>query len=98
MPTQKPPEFIVGPFTESRDVIEGRVIPRLTARQNDDGSIELIVDHRFSGTFEIHQAYRVAWLIANAMAVGAGYACLRSETKEQPFAPQIIQLGEIPTQ
>lgn len=95
-PREEPPEFIFGPFSENRVMIEGRVIPNLTAHDNGDGTIDLVVDHRFSAPFPKDQAYAAAWLLANAMAVGAGYSCLSSETKERPFAPKGMQIDGTP--
>lgn len=85
--TQKPPEFLVGPFETYKVQIEGRMIPHLTGRREGD-RVSLIVDHRFSVSFREEDAYQVAWLLAQALAVGSGYSHLGAETKEQPFAPQ----------
>lgn len=90
-PTNEAPDFIIGPFTENRVVIEGRVIPNLTAIREGE-NVALVVDNRFSISLPKDRAYDVAWLVANAMAVGAGYPCLSSETKERPFAPQCAKL------
>lgn len=85
------PDFMIGPFTEHCVVIEGRLIPNLTAYHEGENTV-LVVDRRFSITVPKDRAYDVAWLVANAMAVGAGYPCLSSESKERPFAPQCTQL------
>ena len=91
-PTPKPVEFMVGPFEEYRVVIEGRMIPWLTAYRDGDDGTALVVDHRFSITFPNDLAYEAAWLIANAMAVAAGYPCLSSENRDRPFAPQCAEI------
>lgn len=95
-PEQKPPEFIFGPFTENRVVIEGRNIPYLTANKIGDDRVELIVDRRWSATFAAADAYQAAWLMANAMAVASGYPYLGADNKQMPFAPQVMQLGDVP--
>lgn len=96
-PPAGPPEFMIGPFTEYRVVIEGRKIPHLTAFNDGDG-VALVIDNRLSVTVPKDRAYDICWLIANAMAVAQGYPCLSSENKDQPFAPQCIQIGGLPNQ
>lgn len=84
------------PYHEAdRVIIEGREIPRLRAI-NDGDEVSLILDGRFS--INVPQAYgsRVAWLVANALAIGAGYPFLGATSKEQPFAPVCTGLSEIP--
>lgn len=72
-PDQPPrPEFLVGPFTYYQVVVDGRAIPGLTGFKRDDGSYSLIVDRRFGGDFPDEETARqAAYLIANAMAIGA---------------------------
>ena len=86
-------DFLIGPFQEWRVQIEGRIIPRLTAFREGD-RIVLVVDGRFSHSFAAEDAYSAAWLIANALAVGAGYSHLGAESKDKPFAP--IGMGITP--
>lgn len=85
--------LLVGPFEEYRVVVEGRAIPRLTGYLQEDGRITLIVDGRFMVDFPAEIAHQAAWLLANALAVGAGYTHLAAETKSQPFAPTISQVS-----
>lgn len=59
-------------------------------------AITLGGENRFSATFSDENAHQVAWLIANAMAVTAGYTHLAAESQSQPFAPRIMQLGGDP--
>lgn len=93
-PSQATPEFIFGPFTENRVVIDGRNIPKLSGRKIGDDQVELVVDGRFSATFKTESAYQAAWLIANAMAIGAGYPSMNADSKDQPFAPKVFMLGD----
>lgn len=81
----EPPALLIGPFEAYRVVIDDRVIPRLTGRKMGD-RVELVVDGRFGATFREEDAHQVAWLIAQAMAIGAGYPSLNAESKDQPFA------------
>ena len=91
------PSLLVGPFQEWRVVVEGRSIPRLTGF-HDGNKIALVVDGRYSASFSEADARCAAWLIAQALAIGAGYSNLAAETKDRPFAPQIaeIDVGLIP--
>jgi len=89
----KPPEWIVGPFEEYRVVIEGRVIPNLTARRLQSGGVTLCVDRRWMAEFaNPADAYQAAWLIANAMAVASGYPWLGASNKDMPFAPEAMEV------
>lgn len=79
---------MVGPFQEWRVVVDGRFVPNLTAFEDKsfgDG-ISLVVDHRFSIWVERDRAPDVAWLLAQAMAVAAGYPHFSADSKERPFA------------
>lgn len=90
-----PPEFMIGPFEEYRIVIEGKLIPKLTAfREGDD--ICLVLDHRLSISISKDRAYDVAWLVANAMAIGAGYPSILGETRDLPFATNCVKLETVP--
>lgn len=93
-PPDKAPEFMIGPFEEYRVVIEGRKIPFLTVFKDADG-VNLVIDHRLSIAVPEDRAYDICWLLANAMAVAQGYACLSSESKDRCFAPQCSQI-ELP--
>lgn len=91
-----PPSLLIGPFTEWRVVVEGHVIPRLTGFHDGD-KIALVVDGRFSASFEPEDAHQAAWLIAQALAIGEGYAWLGATSKDQPFAPIAGELKAPPT-
>jgi len=86
-PAEKQPELLVGPFQQWRVQVDGRIIPRMTGYYDGD-KIALVVDGRFSASFSKEEAYQAAWLIAQAMAIGEGYAHLGAANKERPFAPQ----------
>jgi hypothetical protein len=94
-PAQKPPELLVGPFQEWRVQVEGRIIPRLTGFHDGD-KIALVLDGRWSASFPKEDAYQVAWLLANALAVGEGYSHLGAENKDNPFAPMGCELNAPP--
>lgn len=90
-PPEKPPEFMIGPFTEHRVVVEGRLIPHLTAFKDGMG-INLVIDHRLSIAVPEDRAYDICWLLANAMAVAAGYSHFAAESKDRSFAPQCAEI------
>jgi hypothetical protein len=95
----KQPDLLVGPFEEWRVMVEGRIIPRLTGHRQEDGRITLIVDRRFMADFAPDVARQAAWLIAQALAVGAGYPWLGATSKDKPFAPQAAEIlpGDVQT-
>jgi hypothetical protein len=89
----KPPDLLIGPFSEYRVVVEGRLMPLLTGFREGD-KIWLVVDGRFAcGPFSEEQAHQAALLAGQAMAVTAGYPHLGAASKEQPFAPQCSELA-----
>lgn len=66
-----------GPFLpEWRITVGGYRVPYIQARENDDGSIEIVVDHRFTLENPVPREEFDRWipLLANAMAVAAGYS------------------------
>jgi len=90
---EKPVDFLIGPFSYYQVVIEGRAIPRLTGYKGETKTW-LRLDNRFGIEVPNDLAYQVAWMLANALAIGEGFAFLGSETKERPFAPKSMELGE----
>lgn len=72
---------IVGPFQpESRMSVNGYQVPFVTVSTvknppEQDGLINLIVDHRFAVTCTEEELEKWAPILANAMAVSAGYSC-----------------------
>jgi hypothetical protein len=86
---------MIGPERRGNSVIvEGRRIPHLTCFEHPE-SISFVLDGRWQINVPREMATTVAWFVANAMAVGEGYAFLGSETKGRPFAPQVHCLGSI---
>ena len=91
---EKPDDLLIGPFTVYKVQVEGRIIPRLTGHPQEDGQVTLIVDGRFAVDFPAEVANQAAWLLANALAVGEGYAHLGAPNKDRSFAPRGAQLGD----
>lgn len=84
------------PYHEAdRVIIEGRQIPKLTAMADGD-HVLIILDGRLSISVPQALGRQVAWLAANALAIGAGYSHLGAESKGTPFAPVVIGLGQLP--
>ena len=96
-PAEGPPEFIVGPFTENRVVLEGKRIPKMTAFHEGDQTF-LVLDNRLSVGVPKELAYQVAWFAAHAMAIGAGYASFLADEKFRPFASNMTRLGGMPNE
>jgi len=84
--TEEPPPLLIGPFTVSKVMVDGRIIPGLTGWEEGDKTW-LCVDDRFGAGFPTEYARQAAWLIANAMAIACGYSHLGAENKDRPFAP-----------
>lgn len=89
----KQPDLLIGPFQTYRVMVEGRIIPRLTGFHDGD-KIALVVDGRYSASFSEPDARQAAWLIAQALAIGEGYPSLGAMSKEMPFAPLGMSMGE----
>lgn len=86
-PPAGPPDLLVGPFQEWRVVVDGREIPRLTGFREGDDLTCLVLDHRFAVSVPNELARGVAYVLANALAIGAGYSHLGATSRDMPFAP-----------
>ena len=88
------PEWIIGPFyPENRVVLDGFVIPKLTANRHQDGSVTIILDRRFGFDFpDDDSAYQAALGMAHAMAIGAGFASFRHGDRPAPFASKAHEI------
>jgi len=93
-PQEEPAPLFVGPFSEHRVIVQGRFVPGLTGFEHADGTVELVVDHRFGGHFPNREtASQAAYLIAQATAIASGYPHFEADSKDQSFAPLAVQLG-----
>lgn len=93
----EPPGFLVGPFEEWRVVVDGRFIPKLTGVRNSNGTILLVVDHRFGVELPNEELARsVAFVVAQALAVGAGYTHLGADAPGGRFAPMAMGVNALP--
>lgn len=75
-------------------VVEGREIPLLSMIDEVE-HIHLTLDNRLSIDIPRDYAPQVAWLVANALAIGQGYPSLNAQTKDMPFAPSVVHLEAV---
>ncbi len=89
---------IVGPFEDYRVSIGGYEVPGVNAREIEHGTkLSISVDHRFGLTIPIEHGQSVMWLLANAMAVAAGYSChgAHSVYRPNPYKIQMVGIGSV---
>lgn len=86
---------LVGPFVEEwRVVLDGYEVPNLSAIVRKDGGIMLSLDHRFLIEGPREEVEKWIWIVANAMAIGAGYSCHGENcTPINPFKVRMTGIG-----
>lgn len=85
---------MIGPEISGHQVIvEGRAIPGLTMRE-EGSEICFVLDGRLSINVPRDFAIPVAWFVANALAIGQGFSHIGGESKDRPFAPQVMNLSD----
>ena len=76
----------IGPFSEWKIKLDGYRVPHLSGRVDDKGMFHLCLDERFGAEIPEQYAHQVVWLIANALAIGAGYSCFGDNSQiANPF-------------
>jgi hypothetical protein len=92
----------VGPFHSEyyQVTIDGYQVPKLKALKRSgaqDGIITLVLDGRLAIDIADDQLDPWLWLVANAMAIGAGYSCFgeNSVKDPNPFKVKLLGLGEV---
>jgi len=92
---------IVGPFLpEFRVTIGGYKVPYVNARLLDDGRVDVTIDRRFGMPDPVSREEFNRWIyiLANAMAVAAGYSCHGENcTPINPFKIGMSQIGSVPS-
>lgn len=90
---------LVGPFQEEyyKPTIGGYVIPQLRILRKkgaQDGIATVLLDNRFMIDVSEDQLDPWLWIVANAMAIGAGYSCHgeNSIKDPNPFKTKLIGL------
>lgn len=74
--------------------IDGYAVPMVEARESDDGlTSEICLDGRFGITVPAEHAEQVIWLLANAVAIGAGYSCHGANSR--PINPYRVRVLEV---
>lgn len=83
------------PRTERLITIDGYAVPMLEAFETDNGTkTNICLDHRFGITIPADIAQEVLWLLANAVAIGAGYSCHGENSRiANPFKVQVCEVG-----
>lgn len=71
-------------------IVEGREIPKLRVKERGAELITINLDGRWEIDVPRQHSGSICWMIANAMAIGEGYAFLGSANKDKPFAPEVI--------
>jgi len=90
---------LVGPFHQEyhKPTIDGYEIPNLQVIRKTgakDGEVSVILDDRFIIDVPEDQLDPWLWIVANAMAIGAGYSCHgeNSVKEANPFKKKLIGL------
>jgi hypothetical protein len=91
---------IVGPFQpEYRVSINEYRVPYVTVRPTDDGRVDVTIDNRFGidGPVSVEEFNRWIGLMANAMAVAAGYSAHGENCEPtNPFKVKMMGLSVKP--
>lgn len=91
---------IVGPFQpEYRVTIDGFRVPHVRAIPMPDDRVEIVIDNRFGMEGPVSREEFNRWLpiLANAMAVAAGYSCHGENcTPLNPHKVRMSSLGSLP--
>ncbi len=87
------------PAKSVREVtIDGYAVPLIEAREVNHGTqTNIFLDSRFGITIPAEYAQSVIWLLANAMAIGAGYSCHgeNSVYKPNPFKLKVNEINNM---
>lgn len=76
-------------------VVDGCLVPHVIVCQRNDtnGLLTFTLDDRFSIDVPMDQIDYWGWIVANAMAIGAGYSCHGPNSRlMNPFACQVHNL------
>src|SRR5882757_4288829 len=90
---------IIGPFVPEHHVTSGGYrVPYITAFVHEDGRVDISVDQRFCMEGPVSREEFDRWIpiLANAMAVAAGYSCHGENcTPINPFTTRMSSLGSV---
>lgn len=83
----------IGPFELYRIVVDGYQVPNLTGRLIN-GMWHFTLDSRFGVDVPERYGHGVAWMIATAQAIGAGYSCFGENSKPANlFKRRLLGIG-----
>ena len=82
------------PRVERAVTIDGYAVPKVEAREINTGLMtDICLDGRFGIQIPAEYASSVIWLIANAMAIGAGYSCHgKNSSAVNPFQVAVSEI------
>lgn len=69
-------------------IVDGRAVPMVSVRPNGDW-VTFVLDNRLGFDFPKAQAIAAAHMLANALAIGAGYPGIRYCDTKKGFASRI---------
>jgi hypothetical protein len=74
--------------------VDGFAVPNIEARETDNGTqCHIALDGRFGAVIPAEHAQEVIWLLANALAIGAGYSCHgENSVKANPFKVRVSEI------
>jgi hypothetical protein len=99
----KPPSLgfeSIGPFSVWKITVDSYRVPGLTGRVDEEtGMLHLCLDERWG--IEVPRQYgtQVCWLIANALAIGAGYSCFGEHSlmgDPNKFKCRVTEIATVP--
>lgn len=75
--------------------IDGFAVPCIEAKESADGlTCDISLDRRFGATIRAEDAQSILWLLANALAIGAGYSCHgENSVISNPFKVKVMEVG-----
>lgn len=73
-------------------IVEGRKIPRLAIVKTDVG-FDLYLDDRYCIEVKAGDITQVTWMVAHAIAIGAGYMSISGKKHGVPFAPEVVEIN-----
>lgn len=79
----------------SREItIDGYAVPGIEAFESDNGlECHIMLDSRFGAVIPADLAEQALWLLANALAIGAGYSCHGENSREaNPFKVRVSEI------
>jgi len=82
----------------SREItLGGYAVPHLEASETKDGlECHICLDQRFGAVVPAEYAQPVLWLIANALAIGAGYSCHGENSRiSNPFKVLVSEVESV---